>query len=565
MPRQEINIMIGGEAGQGLVTLGQSLAKVLVRSGYRIVVTQDYMSRVRGGNNIFLIRAATHEITAGREGVDLLVALDQETLDLYEPHLAPGALVVSGLGLTCGQAACFHVPYKELSQPRYYNTVGLGAAGALLGLKPEVMEATLLKALKKLSAEIKEENRRVLDAAYTWALGQERAFDGLAHAAVDDKRLMLNGNEALGLGALAGGVKFLSFYPMTPSTSVALTVIAHAEAMGVFHEQAEDEIAAINMALGASFAGAPALVCTSGGGFALMGEGVSLAGMTETPVVIVVAQRPGPATGLPTRTEQGDLELVLHAGHGAFPRAILTPGSVEDCFAAAYRAFHLAEASQGPVFVLTDQYLADSYRAVEPFDLTGLAPVTAGARDLGLGEDYRRYEMSQHCLSPRALPGFGPELVVADSDEHDEEGHIIEDAATRRAMQEKRLSKFAYLVGEALPPAFEGPEDPELLLVCWGSSLGPVAEAAVILRGQGRSVAFCHFPQVWPLLPEAFLPRFNRAGRVVMVEANAQGQLARLIRRETGLAMAGLISRYDGRPFTPDYILAHLAVQEAEE
>ena len=254
-----------------------------------------------------------------------------------------------------------------------------------------------------------------------------------------DKRLIINGNEAIALGALAGGLKFLAFYPMTPSTSVALTVIANAAKMGVVAEQAEDEIAAINMALGASYAGSPAMVCTSGGGFALMTEGVSLAGMTETPLVVVISQRPGPATGLPTRTEQGDLEFVLHAGHGEFPRAVFAPGSVEECFHLTVTAFQQAEKYQGPVFVLTDQFLADSLRAVEPFDLAGVQPVQARAAKVGGGWDYERYAVTESGVSPRAIPGSGKELVVVDSDEHDTHGHIIEDGETRISMMEKTL------------------------------------------------------------------------------------------------------------------------------
>ncbi len=555
MPKKSVVVMIGGEAGQGLVTIGQVLSKALVRAGYELLVSQDYMSRVRGGHNTFTIRASVDAIEAPREGVDLLVALNQQTLELHQDELNQGAQVVADQGLTCGQASCLQVPYKELTEGRYINTVALGVAGFLLGLDKDTLAQALGKLLgKKFSDSIKQKNLDALEAAYGFAEKNRPDFAPLAPAPGRDGRLMVNGNEAIGLGALSAGLKFLAFYPMTPSTSIALTVIAAAERMGVVYEQAEDEIAAINMALGASYAGAPAMVCTSGGGFALMNEGVSLAGITETPVLIAISQRPGPATGLPTRTEQGDLLFVLHAGHGEFPRAIFAPGSVEQCFDLTHRALHLAERSQGPVFLLTDQYLADCYRSVEPFALGDLKPVRAGQRGQLGGWDYRRYAPSEDGLSPRAIPGLGKELVAADSDEHDEYGHITEDADVRNAQNQKRLRKLRLLLDEVQPPEFGGEEGPELMLVCWGSLRGAVKEAAAELSAAGTPTGWCHFSQVWPLAPEQFADRLAGAARLVMVESNATGQFAGLLEKEAGVEPDEMVLRFDGRPITPEYI-----------
>jgi len=259
-------------------------------------------------------------------------------------------------------------------------------------------------------------------------------------------------------------------------------------------EQAEDEIAAINMALGASFAGARAMTGTSGGGLALMVEGISLAGMTETPVVIVVGQRPGPATGLPTRTEQGDLDFILHAGHGEFPRAVFTPGSVEECFLLAQKAFEIAERFQGPVFILTDQFIADSYRAVLPFKLPE-ETIPSGVVENHSGVPYRRYVFTESGVSPRLLPGIGEQLVVADSDEHAEDGHITEDLEIRKKMVEKRRGKLRGMLAEAIEPEFEGDDPPDLLMVSWGSARGAVREAAILKRDGGLKVATLHFSQ----------------------------------------------------------------------
>ena len=290
-----------------------------------------------------------------------------------------------------------------------------------------------------------------------------------------------------------------------------------------------------------------------------MTEGVSLAGMTETPVVVVIAQRPGPATGLPTRTEQGDLEFVLHAGHGEFPRAMFAPGSVEECFHLTVNAFQQAEKYQGPVFVLTDQFLADSLRAVEPFDLAGVQPVQAGAAKAGGGWDYERYALTESGISPRVIPGSGKELVVVDSDEHDTHGHIIEDGETRISMMEKRFRKLKGLTAEAAAPSFWGTR---IAICSWwagGAPRGRCWRWRPTSGAEGRKAASCHFGQVWPLAPETFLPRFKKAGEVVVVEGNATGQFARLIRRETGFEAAKTILRYDGRTITPEYIRRNLA------
>ncbi len=322
-----LNILIGGEAGQGLVTLGQILAKSLVRSGYSIVVTQSYQSRIRGGHNTFAIRVGAGEVIAPQEPVDLLVALDRDTVTLHRRDLVPDGLVVLDGALGIDGDSILKVPFKELVQERFLNIVALGVVGSLLGLDGELMAGTVDDFFGKKDASLAAENHRALAAAAGWATAHATSIHRLPAASKPPERLMMNGNEAIALGAVSAGLRFYSFYPMTPSTSIGLTLAGQAKRMGLIVEQAEDEIAAVNMAMGASFAGVPSMVGTSGGGFALMVEGISLAAMIETPLVVVIAQRPGPTTGLPTRTEQADLEFVLHAGHGEFPRAIFSPGT----------------------------------------------------------------------------------------------------------------------------------------------------------------------------------------------------------------------------------------------
>lgn len=289
-----------------------------------------------------------------------------------------------------------------------------------------------------------------------------------------------------------------------------------------------------------------------------MVEGVSLAAMTETPVLVVVAQRPGPATGLPTRTEQADLELVLHAGHGEFPRAVFSPGTVEECFYLTRVALGLTERYQCPIFLLTDQFLADSYRAVDPFDVESLPSVSVGTEAVQSSQ-YRRFAITENGVSPRLVPGTSEHLVVADSDEHTEDGHITEDLTVRRQMVEKRLRKGEGILAEVISPHAEGEEEPDLLLVSWGSSKGAVQEAASRMRSGGEKIATLHFSQVWPLVPEQFMRHLKSARQVVSVEGNAFGQLARLIRRETGFHINKQVLRYDGLPVTPEFILRELS------
>ncbi len=557
MPTDSKTVLIGGEAGQGLVTVGQLLSKALVRAGWRICVTQGYQSRVRGGHNTWAVRFGAGEIGAPAEAVDILVALDQETVGMHSGDLAPGALVIADETIVLLGVAGLRVPYAKLAAAKHANVAALGVAGTLLGLSEELMAGAVEELFGKKGTDTAAENRRALAEACRWTAGSGASFPLPGAPLPGAPRAMLNGNEALALGALSGGLRFLSFYPMTPSTSIALTVVAHAATMGVVAEQAEDEIAAVNMAIGAAFAGAPAMVTTSGGGFALMVEGVSLAAMTETPLVVMLAQRPGPATGLPTRTGQEDLEFVLHAGHGEFARAILAPGSPEECFSMARKALFLAELFQTPVFVLTDQFLADSYRAVDPFDVRELPGVRAGHSG-ETAAPYRRYEVTQDGVSPRLLPGQTHHLVVADSDEHTEDGHLTEDLGVRNRMVGKRLAKVEGLRWEAIPPRLDGPGGADLLLVSWGSTGAAVAEAAESLRDRGSTTAALHFTQLWPLDPGQFLGTLRAAKRVVFVEGNATGQFERLLRRETGFEAAGHVRRFDGLPITCGYILRAL-------
>ena len=556
MSDKSINIVIGGEAGQGLATIGTLMARAAVRAGYHLLVDQRYMSRVRGGHNTFAIRLGVEAVVAPREDIDILVALNAETLDLHKDALTKKAIVILGDDIEPQGTNALRIPFKELApKPLFYNTVALGVLGSTVCLDIALFEKLLTETFAKKGDDVVQANVDVLRKAFAWVKEQESGFDCMEAAESGEERLMLNGNEAIAMGALAAGCNFLSFYPMSPSTSVAINLINKGRKLGLKYEQVEDEIAAMNMALGASYAGARAIVSTSGGGFALMVEAVSLAGVSETPVVAVIVQRPGPATGMATRTEQGDLNLAVYAGHGEFPRAVFAPGTVEECFYLTHRAFDLAEQYQTPMFVLSDQYLADSYRNVAPFDIDGLPEVAKPLLETP-AEPYKRYELTEDGVSPRLVPGFGEALVRADSHEHDEMGRITEDGANRVRQNSKRLVKGCGLWQDVIGPDYYGEEGADVVLMCWGSSLGACLEAAEKI--EGKSAAVLHFTQVYPLREEQFMEYLEGAGEVVAVEGNATGQFAKLVALETGFRVGSYVLRFDGRPLTAEYVLKGL-------
>jgi 2-oxoglutarate ferredoxin oxidoreductase subunit alpha len=400
-------------------------------------------------------------------------------------------------------------------------------------------------------------NRRAAQHGFDLGKAQGHPFSLANIAPPPEPRLMINGHEAMALGALAGGLTFLCGYPMTPWTSLFNAISQQAARWQVVVEQTEDEIAAINMAIGASFAGARAMTGTSGGGFCLMTEGIGLAAMSETPVVVVIAQRPGPSTGLPTRTSQGDLEFVLHAGQDDFPRAVLAPGTPAQGYLLGAKALRLAERYQTPVFILTDQYFGDT----QVTHTAGDFPAVDAPQELAQGPaggSYERYPFTADGISPRRLPGFGPEIVVADSDEHTPDGHLTEDLEVRIKMHDKRLRKLTTMAQDMDGVTTTGDPKASLALITWGSSMGPVVEAVDRLNHAGTPARMVHLAELWPFPREAVGRALAGAQKTIMVEANAVGQLGRLLRRETGLTPDHLLLRYDGLPFTPEYILQNL-------
>jgi len=553
----DINIRVTGGAGQGVHTVSNLITRMVVGAGYHFHVTQDYMSRIRGGRNSQTVRIGSEPVRAGREEADILLVLNPDLLPHYLPDVGEGGFALADV--PSADPPLIQAPLKEMAVQAgstiLANVAGTGAIACALGIPLETADAVFKADFK---GDFFEKNRTALRLGADWAkenLPEKIRERFRMTARVHSQPIILSGNEALALGAIAGGCKFVSGYPMTPGTGILSVLANDGPSVGLLFEQAEDEIAALTMAIGAAYTGARAMVSTSGGGFALMVEALSLAGMMETPVVIVVAMRPGPATGMPTRTEQGDLEFVLSAGHGEFPRLVLTPGSPEEAFDLAQRAMDLAEEFQVPALLLTDQYLADMVVDIDP----GVLDVHPVRRHIVRGDSiprtregkYLRHAYSESGISPMAVPGDPGITVVVDSDEHTEDGHLTEDHETRVRMVEKRLRKGAMLAGRVVPPLFAGPPNGDLLLIGFGSTKEVIEETRQILAREGRTVATVHLRQVMPFPVEEVSGIVPRYGTALTVENNARGQLARLIRSECGVRIDGTMSRYDGLPFTP--------------
>jgi len=568
----EYTIRIGGQAGQGLVTVGSCLAKYFSKIGFQVFSHQDYMSRIRGGHNFYQIRFADHPISSSRDRVDILVAFDRETIDRHRQSLTESGIVVydsDECKKEYSDQEFLNIPaiaiIEEMGVHRVMaNSLIMGAVLGLMGLDLEPFNEIIGDFIHKKTDEVIKTNTQMAQKGFDHVV--ENFSDKCSFELPETqktKQLLINGNLAIGLGALVSGCKFYAAYPMTPSTGIMNYLASKAEKHRIVIEQAEDEISAINMTLGASFGGVRAMTGTSGGGFALMTEGLSLAGITETPVVIAEVQRPGPATGLPTRTEQGDLNFVLYGGHGEFPRVVFTPGTPEQAFYLTNKAFHLAEKYQIPVIIQSDQYLADSEWTFNKFDTERLLWEDFRLRgdELEKTDDYQRYAFTDSGISPLAIPGSSKNLVVVDSDEHDEDGHIIEDAETRNKMVHKRyLLKYPHLQKEISPPALYGDQNPENILVCFGSCFGVVKEAMEKLAGD-HSLAMLHFSEVYPF-PSTdefdYLELLSAARQTICIENNATGQFARLLRAETGFNCHAAINKYDGRPFTMDSLAGEI-------
>lgn len=557
---EDISIVLCGEAGQGVETIEDILTKVLKASRYNVFAAREYMSRIRGGINSTEIRISPKPVRAYVDRIDILFALSNKSIDHLKDRISDNTLIFGDKKIVGDIQKVVNVSLLDIANkiggPLYVNTVVAGVISGLLGISEHELRSFIKNYFERKGEEVINKNLDAVSEGFQQATSiiesgiiiKAKKSDELSRDL--EKDILLSGTEAVALGALAGGCNFISGYPMSPATGVLSFMASHSKEFEVVAEQSEDEISAINMAIGSWYAGGRGMTTTSGGGFALMEEGVSLSGMTETPVVIHIGQRPGPATGLPTRTEQGDLDLALYAGHGDFARVILSPGNLEDSFYLSKYAFSIADKYQIPVFILTDQYLLNSQYNMPSLDYNKY-PVNRYVVKTDI--DYQRYQFTKTGVSPRGIPGFGDGLVVQTGNEHDEIGHTTENALLRKKMVEKRFTeKLNQLKNEVIYPELLGGKAYKYLLIGWGSTRSIIEEA--LKEVKEPKLGFLHFKQLYPL-PREMMGYLINAQKLIIIENNASAQFANLIKRETGFDIPYKILKYNGRCFSVEEVV----------
>lgn len=577
MATPEIVFRIGGAAGDGVSSTAESFAKMCARSGLHVWTYSSYQSVIRGGHVWTQVRGSPDPLLSHGTVPNVLVCLNQQTMDVHQGEVPAGGAIVYDADVVKPDASKVNkgvrllgIPLRKLAQTvtpnaLVRNTVALGAAVRLCDVDFRHLESAFRDIWGDKKPEVVQQN---IQAANLGADAVEKAGGSLKLGLTftEEPRYLMTGNEAVALGALAAGVRFHAQYPMTPASSILHWMAAHGPQHGVVVKQVEDELAAMNMAVGAGHAGVRSMVATSGGGFALMVEAIGQAGMTETPLVAVLVQRGGPSTGLPTKTEQGDLNLALGAGQGDWPRGILAPRNTKECFDLTAKAFNLAEVYQTPILVMSDLYLGEGFRTVDKLDFN--VPIVRGmmAADGGVAQGrYKRYAYTDSGVSPRALPGMKGYQYIAATDEHMESGDLISDILAglpefveeRRKMQEKRMRKLDGLRKDMPPPELWGAKKAELTLISWGSTWGPAHEAILQLEArEGLHVNSLEFPSLFPFPTEPTERLLKGVKRTLSIEGNYTGQFGRLLRAETGYAPDATFHKYDGEPFTGPEIAA---------
>jgi 2-oxoglutarate ferredoxin oxidoreductase subunit alpha len=570
--RIDLAIGIGGAAGQGIATPGDILARIFVRRGLHVNAYNAYQSIIRGGHIFLTLRTSDEPVLSQGDKFDVLVPLNQDTMNRHLRLMRQGSAVLFNSdtitpGVVADGVQLCPFSVKKLAPSirgdLVQNTIALAAILKLVKVDFEILEEILTLQFKRRGAEAVKENVSVARAGYDYAAAH---FTPFPYALPDmGKRLaFFEGNQALAMGGAAAGVKFYCAYPMSPASGVLHWMSRHARQLGIMVRQVEDEIGVINMAIGAAHTGARAMCATSGGGFALMTEALGAAAMMEIPVVCINVQRAGPATGVPTKTEQGDLWQVLGAGQGDYPRIIVAPTNIVDCFKLVPKLFNLVDKFQCPGIILSDLLLSEGRASADPAELDFKVPIDRG-EVIGLNGDkppvngsFKRYLVTKSGISPRALPGTRGFTHVVATDEHDEDGVLISDEFTdphkRQSSHEKRMRKMEGVLPLLPAPELYGPADAQVTLLGWGSTEGVIHEAMQQLTDAGVSVNNLQIRWLVPLHADAIESILSRCRKVIIVENNYSGQFARYLRSETGFAAAGHIRKYDGEPFMPHHI-----------
>ena len=569
--KQTFAIGIGGAAGQGVATPGDIFAKIFSRRGLHLNAYNAYQSIIRGGHTFLTIRTGPERVTNMGDRIDLLIPLNQDSIDRHLGLLAEGAACVYNADTIKPGAAAEGVqlcplPVSKLADISRnkvaQNTLAVGAGLSMAGVGFKALEEVLTEQFKKKGDAVVAENVGIARAGYEYASANFKPFPRPLPM-TENRYAVMSGNIAMAMGGAAAGVKFYCAYPMSPSTGVLHWMAGHARKAGIMVRQVEDEIGVVNMAIGAAHAGVRSMCATSGGGFALMSEGLGLSAMMETPVVVIDCQRAGPSTGVPTKTEQGDLWQMLGAAFGDYPRVIACPLDIEDSFTIIAEIFNIVDRFQCPGIVLSDLLLSEGRLSVDPKDLDFAPVIDRGelitAPEANGNGSYKRYKITMSGVSPRAIPGVAGYTHTAASDEHDEDGVLISDEFTnptkRRAMMEKRMRKVAGIAAAVSPPELMGPRDADVTLIGWGSTKGVIEEACGILNEQGIPANQLQIRWLVPLHGDAIVEILKDARHTIIVENNYSGQFARYLRSETSFVADGHIRKYDGEPFMPHHIV----------
>ncbi len=564
------NWKIAGLAGAGIAVTGTLYAKLAMHHGLHVFSYGEYPSLIRGGHNCMQVTTDKLTCTTQQKILDVLVALNADGITLHKDELDKNSVILvdkSQVKLDWDQLKLqgtlidlpmYKVSLEVTGSGLAANMVALGASCYLMGYDLSILHDLIKQIFLKKSEDVVSKNQLAATKGYEYVRARHlTAKEKVTISSMD--QIYVSGNEAVGLGALAGGIQFYAAYPMTPASSL-LEFLADAQKdYPLVVKHSEDEIGAINQAIGASYAGARAMTGTSGGGFALMVEGLSLAAVTEVPLVIMEGSRPGPATGLPTWTAQADLQFVLHAGHGEFKKIVLAPGDIEECFVMTKLAFILAEQWQTQVYLLTDKYLIESSMSVASFKDKYTNIRYNMAADLPVDDTYKRYALTDTGYSPRSIPGTPHGLSLTNSYEHDEHGYATEDAVMSKAQTDKRLKKLDNISSYLPKPVLYGPKKADITFVCWGSTKLVMQHTINLLNQVKENTA--NFIQLGCLAPfdsESFLSLTKDTTRLIMVEGNALRQAENLIREKTGLEFNERLNRYDGRPFYAEDIVTYV-------
>lgn len=564
----DMAIAIGGEAGQGIATPGDILARVFVRRGLHMSTYNAYQSIIRGGHIFLTMRVSDQEVFTHGDKLDVLLCLNQDTADRHVGLMEPGSRVIFNSDrikidkVKDGVILC-PMPVSELTNNSrnrlIQNTVAVGAMMYLLGIDFEVLEDSLTLRFERRGQDVVDENVAMARAGFEYTRKNFEPFS--TPPPVGPKPLAVwAGNDAIAMGGAAAGVKFYCAYPMSPSTGVLHWMAANARSLGIMVRQVEDEIGVANMAIGAAHTGCRAMCATSGGGFALMTEAVGAAGMMEIPVVFIDVQRAGPSTGVPTKSEQGDLWQILGASQGDFERMIVAPKDSLDAYNTMPELFNLVDKCQCPGIVISDLVISEGRFSVDPDDINLHPHIDRGEliTESSTDEGYMRYQNTETGISPRAIPGLEGYVHVVATDEHDENSVLISDEFThphkRRKMVEKRARKFRHVAKDVPAPKLEGPEDADVTLIGWGSTYGVIKEAIEQLQDKGVTANQLPIKWIVPFHGEEITEILSRSKKTIIVENNYSGQFYRYMRSETGISVDGHIRKYDGEPFMPHHV-----------